>query len=230
MTILLNQWKIKKGTTRAILSVVLLSTAHTQCMGSEGIYFGIGAGASFLYGKVKDASPIEPKKLRKHGDVASVFAGYNHTIKDTPMFTGIEAGFQNHAMKKRIDGIVPGRANPYMFSVSTNNSIVGHIKLGFTVTNISFYCKGGVAQTNFKTNYLALGREKETGFKKLGASTGIGVEAKFNKNFSMGVEHIYTKYGSLRGIAHDMLTAMPDMRIRFAPEIHVTSLRLIYNF
>jgi opacity protein-like surface antigen len=228
MTTLLNPWNKRKWTARAILSSILMCAQCSKSMASDGLYVGIGIGSSFMYGKIKNSSPIESNKLRKQGHLATAFIGYNHLIKDTPMFVGIEAGFQNHAMKKKVDGTVPGRASPYMLAISTNNSIVGHLKLGFVVSNISFYCKGGVAQTNFKALYQAVGKEKEAAFKKLGASAGLGAEAKLNKNFSIGFEHNYTKYGSLNGIAQDL--GYPNARIWVTPEIHVTSLRLIYNF
>lgn len=200
----------------------------TSVAASDGLYVGVGTGASFMYGKVKNSEHVEVKKLRKHGDVVSAFVGYNHLIKDTPMFVGIEAGLQNHAMKKKIEGSVPGRAGKYDLSVSTNNSIAGHLKIGFVVSNVSFYCKAGVAQTNFKTAYQAIAKEKYTTDKKIGASTGIGVEAKINSNFSIGLEHTYVKYGSLKNISPDL--GFPNVQTKFSPELNTTSLRLIYNF
>lgn len=228
MTTLLNPWKIGRRTTRGILSAVLISAVHAQCIASEGLYAGVGIGGSFLYGKLKNVSPIESKKVRKSGNLANAFIGYNHIIADTPLFTGFEFGASNHAIKKMVTGTYPADNRPYTFSVSTNNSLHGLLKLGFTVSNVSFYCKAGITQTNFKTVFSALGKDKADSSKKYGASTGFGVEAKMNKNFSLGFEHLYTKYGSLRSVAPDV--GAQNMRMRLTPEIHLTSLRLIYNF
>jgi opacity protein-like surface antigen len=225
MSTLLNQWKIKKVGTKIVLRSILALTACGATLASEGFYFGAGVGKSFMYGEVKNSMPMEHAKLRKRGYLGSAFVGYNHLIKDTPMIIGLEVSFQNHAMKKKINGTAPYR---YTLSVSTNNSIMGHIKLGFNVNNISFYCKGGIAQTNFKSLYIAMEKEKQTKPKKIGSSVGIGVEAKLNDNFSMGIEHLYNQYSYLSGIAPDF--GIPNSKVRFKPETHTTSLRLVYNF
>lgn len=214
--------------TKAILSAILMCAGYSQGIASEGLYAGVGIGGSFLYGKLKNVSPIESKKVRKSGNLASAFIGYNHIITDTPLFTGFEFGASNHAIKKTAIGTYPADHRPYTFSVSTNNSLHGLLKLGFTVSNVSFYCKAGITQTNFKTVFSALGEDKSDNFRKYGASTGFGVEAKMNKNFSLGFEHVYTKYGSLRNVAPAV--GAQNMRMRLTPEINLTSLRLIYNF
>lgn len=227
MSILLNLWKIKKVTAKTILRAIFSLTVCSATLASEGLYVGLGVGSSFLNGEQKSISPIKSKKVRKKGELATAFIGYNHAITDTPMFVGVELGASCHPIRKTIYGTYPTYMKDYVFSLSTNNSLHGHLRLGFTASNLSFYCKAGIAQTNFKATMSAFQKDKATSFTKYGASTGIGVEAKMNKNFSLGIDYTYAKYGSLRNIEPD---PVKNLNMRYIPEIHSTSLRLIYNF
>lgn len=228
MTTLLNPWKNRRKKARAILSVVLVATISSKVIATDGLYAGVGLGNAFMYGKLKNASLLEDRKMRKNGHVANAFVGYSHTLQGTPMFVGLELAAINHAMKKRISGTYPADYRPYSFALSTNNSLHAHLRIGVTVSNLSFYAKGGVAQTNFKTSYSVSNQERSHNFIKYGASTGFGVESRINKNFSLGVEHVYTSYGSLSNVAPNL--GVQDFRHKVTEEIHLTSLRLIYNF
>lgn len=227
MITLLNPWKKKRKTARLILSAFLIGAIYKPSVASEGLYLGVAAGGSYMVGELKDLPTLKGQKVRKKGALASAFIGYNHAIKDTPMFAGVELGASNHPMKKTIDGTYTTYRQPYVLSLSTNNSLHGHLRVGFTVSNLSFYCKAGLAQTNFKTTLSAFQKDKATTFKKYGASTGFGVEAKINNNFILGIDHTYTEYGNLRNIEPD---PTHTVNMRCIPQIHSTSLRLIYLF
>ncbi len=199
----------------------------TSLAASEGLYVGLGMGRSFLHGEPKNKFSLKDRTIRKSGNLTSAYIGYNHAVKDTPLFVGIELGALTHAMKKTIQN-ASAALKLYEFTASANNSLHGHLKLGVTVNNVSFYCKGGGAQTNFKTSLSFDGQNQSRNFTKYGECVGIGAEAKMNENFSIGIEYVKASYGKLGPLQADINGKV--LRLDIKPEIHLTSLRLIYNF
>lgn len=220
-----------KTKTKLISAITVLCLA-SQCIAQDtcdnrqqgGLYAGIGLGESFHSILEKDVRTKSREKIRKNSHAVGLFIGYDHIIADTPLFVGAEAGAINHNMSKTIDASTYAPQIYYKVKATTNNSANAAIRLGVVIDSALIYGKIGVSMTNYKVSFPGpVMGEHISKYKKYGKLFGAGIECKLNKNFSLGIEHVYVKYSSLTN-------PHPKVPLKFCPSANMTSGRLIYRF
>lgn len=193
---------------------------HVNCLSLDTLRVGISLGSSAHNTCAKSLTYNEKTKFKKPSHYASVFVGYDHLIKETPIFLGVEAEVSNHKAEKSKDGYF---VTPATFKISTNNSITGSLRMGTVIKNILLYGKTGISSTNWKTTFEGNNIIQHKRYQKYGSLIGGGIECILNKNFSFSFEHTFTNYNTIEKIP-------PDTQLKLSPAIQTTSLRLIYNF
>jgi len=202
-----------------IIAALTLSNI-SSVYGSDSLRLGLSFGVSNHRISSKNSKTDEKSLFTKSVPASGVLMGYDHLIKDTPLFLGMEISGTNHNMEDTQEG---SYYLPYTMMVKTNNTISGSLRFGVMANDTLLYGKLGGASTNFQVVVNAKRDENRVSYQKMGYISGFGMENKLNANFSLGFEHEYTFHRHIQNMK-------PGLCVRLKPIVQKTSFRLIYNF
>jgi outer membrane autotransporter protein len=221
--------KMKKSKLMVVVSSLLAAVQPLHS--TDKPYIGIAVGQTssifnltrFMASERKDSSSIG-----KHGYSAGVFAGYNHLIKESPLFVGIELGARTHNMEVIKQDSILRAVISHTTKVRSKNSLSAVFKMGVVVKDLLVYGKAGLAQTNFQvsfedatTNVVPV--QTLQNFKKNGTVFGFGVDYTINPNWAIGADYAIANYQKLK-LTH------PVGKLHLCPSLQTTTFRLSYMF
>lgn len=175
--------------------------------------------------------------LRPKGVFGGVQIGYNWQRNN--LVYGIEADAQLSGMKDSFSvNPIPGFANP-----STGNSNIQWFgtlrgRLGWLVTpNTLFYGTGGLAVGSIKYNvsifsagFLPPAVSMGGSYTQLGWTAGLGLEHKFNRNWSVKAEYLYVHFMDKNFTAPVIPLNGQSFRSIATPSVHTFKVGLNYHF
>ncbi|MGY3900994.1 outer membrane protein [Aeromonas lusitana] len=171
----------------------------------EGFYIGgnLGYGA----GDIKDQSNPDAAEQSMDGMTGGIQAGHNWQFENN-IVLGVEAGLSFNDINESWHDQENNQFSPYYGKDGIKQSGSFNIKLGYAIDNFLPYVTTGITvakmehslgcdkssvptttgcNSNFNTSTSDIGA---------GANIGAGVMYKFNKNFSGGIEYLYTDLGT----------------------------------
>jgi opacity protein-like surface antigen len=220
---------MKKSKFMVAVSALLAATQPLHS--TDKPYIGISLGQTSSIFKLKRFMASERKdssNIGKHGYSAGLFAGYNHLLKESPLFVGLEIGARTHNMQVIKQDSLYRSVISHTAKVRSKNSLSGVFKLGFVVKDLLVYGKAGLAQTNFQvsfedaTNHPVPVRTLQN-FKKNGTVFGFGVDYILNPNWAIGADYAVANYQKLK-ITH------AAGKLHLSPSLQTTTFRLSYMF
>ncbi|MFM2423226.1 MAG: hypothetical protein RL291_1756 [Pseudomonadota bacterium] len=176
---------------------------------------GFYLGASLGYGRGKSElnNAFGSADLSGSGWLGSAYAGYNWRFG--PLVAGVEAdiGTGNYSGSTGLAGA------RYEMSLQSLASVRG--RLGLLATeNFMFYGTGGFAMARARLGVEGGGTANET---LKGYQIGFGGEYKFNPNWSLKLEYIYTDL-------KETTRAFGGTQTRFDPDFHTVRAGVSFKF
>lgn len=229
----MNLEKDQKGAkimTRINKVALALMVAFTPTvLASEGLYAGVGIGSAFTQVDVDRGTDHHMNYTSNAGKVGTglgAFLGYNHLIKETPLFIGLEAGFHYHNIKMSLK---QDHRILYIdkMDVSSTDSLSGVFKFGVVIKDLMVHAKAGLLKTTWRLGFE--GSHPKSAYKGLvktnsyGSVYGFGADYKLNSNWSIGLDHTINTFQSLE-------FKIAEGSVKVDPKINTTSLRLTYTF
>jgi outer membrane immunogenic protein len=158
--------------------------------GANAFSPGFCGGASF------GRTPIEGCRKDKDATEAYIRAGYD--IRNGNLVYGVvvDAGTSNAR-----DSVTAFSSTPalYIFSRELEYSIGARARVGMAADRALFYVTGGVAygkiDNNFVTSNMANSFTGNGSTNSFGYSAGLGADMKIVRNFSVGIEYLYSNFG-----------------------------------
>ncbi|MGB5076477.1 MAG: outer membrane beta-barrel protein [Sphingorhabdus sp.] len=158
----------------------------------------LGADAfspGFCGGAASGTTPIDGCRGDKDGLEYNIRAGYD--VQQGNMVYGVvlEGG-----KSKARDSVTAFSTTPasYTFTRELDYSLGARARVGYAARGALFYATGGAAygkiDNSFSTTNGANSFTDNGGTKSWGWSAGGGTEVKIAKNFSLGLEYLYTNY------------------------------------
>lgn len=172
----------------------------TNLDGSFGdtVNTSLGANAfspGFCGGAANGRTPIEGCRGDKDGLEYNIRAGYD-VQQGNIVYGFLLEGGKNEAR----DSVTAFSTTPanYVFTRELDYSLGARGRVGYAARGALFYATGGVAygkiDNSFTTTNGANSFTDNGGTKSWGYSYGGGAEVKIAKNFSIGLEYLYTNY------------------------------------
>ena len=158
----------------------------------------LGADAfspGFCGGAANGRTPIEGCRGDKDGLEYNIRAGYDTQMGNIVIGALIEGG-KNEAR----DSVTAFSTTPanYVFTRELDYQLGARARVGYAARGALFYGTGGVAygkiDNSFSTTNGANSFTTNGSTKSWGYSYGGGTEVKIAKNFSLGLEYLYTNY------------------------------------
>ena len=158
----------------------------------------LGADAfspGFCGGAATGRTPIEGCRGDKDGLEYNIRAGYDTQMGNIVIGALIEGG-KNEAR----DSVTAFSTTPanYVFTRELDYQLGARARVGYAARGALFYGTGGVAygkiDNSFSTTNGANSFTTNGSTKSWGYSYGGGTEVKIAKNFSLGLEYLYTNY------------------------------------
>ena len=158
----------------------------------------LGADAfspGFCGGAADGRTPIEGCRGDKDGLEYNIRAGYDTQMGNIVIGALIEGG-KNEAR----DSVTAFSTTPanYVFTRELDYQLGARARVGYAARGALFYGTGGVAygkiDNSFSTTNGANSFTTNGSTKSWGYSYGGGTEVKIAKNFSLGLEYLYTNY------------------------------------
>lgn len=149
----------------------------------------------FCGGAANGRTPIEGCRGDKDGLEYNVRAGYD-VQQGNIVYGFLLEGGKNEAR----DSVTAYSTTPafYTFTREIDYSLGARARVGYAARGALFYATGGVAyakiDNSFSTSNAANSFTDNGGTKSWGYSYGGGAEVKVAKNFSLGLEYLYTNY------------------------------------
>lgn len=149
----------------------------------------------FCGGAANGRTPIEGCRGDKDGLEYNVRAGYD-VQQGNIVYGFLLEGGKNKAR----DSVTAYSTTPafYTFTREIDYSLGARARVGYAARGALFYATGGVAyakiDNGFATSNAANSFTDNGGTKSWGYSYGGGAEVKVAKNFSLGLEYLYTNY------------------------------------
>ena len=149
----------------------------------------------FCGGAANGRTPIEGCRGDSDGLEYNIRAGYDQQNGNIVYGVLVEAG-KNEAR----DSVSAFSTTPafYYFTRELDYSVGARARLGYAAGGALFYGTGGVTygkiENEFETSNAANSFTNNGGTKSWGYSYGGGTEIKIAKNFSIGLEYLYTNY------------------------------------
>jgi outer membrane immunogenic protein len=158
--------------------------------GANAFSPGFCGGASF------GRTPAEGCRKDKDATEAYIRAGYD--IRNGNLVYGVvvDAGTSNAR-----DSVTAFSSTPalYIFSRELEYSIGARARVGMAADRALFYVTGGVAygkiDNNFVTSNMANSFTGNGSANSFGYSAGLGADMKIVRNFSVGIEYLYSNFG-----------------------------------
>jgi outer membrane immunogenic protein len=149
----------------------------------------------FCGGAANGRTPVEGCRGDKDGLEYNVRAGYD-VQQGNIVYGFLLEGGKNEAR----DSVTAFSTTPafYTFTREIDYSLGARARVGYAQRGALFYATGGVAyakiDNGFATSNAANSFADNGGTKSWGYSYGGGAEVKIAKNFSLGLEYLYTNY------------------------------------
>lgn len=177
----------------------------TNLDGSYGDTVRTAAGANafspgFCGGAANGRTPIEGCRGDKDGLEYNIRAGYDTQMGNIVIGALVEGG-KNEAR----DSVTAFSTTPanYVFTRELDYQLGARGRIGYAARGALFYGTGGVAygkiDNSFRTTNTANSFTNNGSTKSWGYSYGGGAEVKIAKNFSIGLEYLYTDVKADRG-------------------------------
>jgi outer membrane immunogenic protein len=172
----------------------------TNLDGTYGDTVRTSAGADafspgFCGGAANGRTPIEGCRGDKDGLEYNVRAGYDSQMGNIVVGFLLEAG--KNESRDSVTAFSTTPAN-YVFTREVDYSAQARARVGYAARGALFYATGGAAyakiDNSFTTTNGANSFTNNGGTKSWGYSYGGGAEVKIAKNFSIGLEYLYTNY------------------------------------
>lgn len=158
----------------------------------------LGANAfspGFCGGAANGTTPIQGCRGDKDGLEYNIRAGYD-VQQGNIVYGFLLEGGKNEAR----DSVTAFSTTPanYVFTRELDYSLGARGRVGYAARGALFYATGGVAygkiDNSFSTSNGTNSFSDNGGTKSWGYSYGGGAEVKIAKNFSIGLEYLYTNY------------------------------------
>ncbi len=158
----------------------------------------LGANAfspGFCGGAANGRTPIEGCRGDKDGLEYNIRAGYD-VQQGNIVYGVVFEGGKNEAR----DSVTAFSTTPanYVFTRELDYTLQARARVGYAARGALFYATGGAAyakiDNSFSTTNGANSFTNNGGTKSWGYSYGGGTEVKIAKNFSLGLEYLYTNY------------------------------------
>jgi len=210
--------------------VTLIMMGVSPILSNEGLYIGIRTGTSSGHIKIDKTERNFLKysaDTGKSGTTFGAFLGYNHILQGSPLFIGLEGGFNLTDLKMSLcqdHGILFDEK----INATTKYSMHGVIKFGVVINDLMVYAKGGFFRSQWRLSFEGRRPNAKT-FSKLiktnsyGSVYGFGADYKVNKNWGIGLDHTVNTSQTLD-------CQLPNGSATISPVINTTSLRLSYHF
>ena len=149
----------------------------------------------FCGGAANGRTPIEGCRGDKDGLEYNIRAGYD-VQQGNIVYGFVLEGGKNESR----DSVSAYSTTPafYYFTRELDYSLGARGRLGYAARGALFYATGGVAygkiENEFETSNTANSFTDNGGTKSWGYSYGGGTEVKIAKNFTIGLEYLYTNY------------------------------------
>jgi outer membrane immunogenic protein len=175
--------------------------------------FYLGAALGYGRGKTELTNPFASADLSGSGWLGSVYAGYNWRFG--PLVAGLEAdlGTGGYNSSTFVDGA------RFETSLGALASVRGRVGL-LATENFMFYGTGGFAMARARLGVEGGGSANET---LKGYQLGFGGEYKFNPNWSLKLEYIYTDL-------KETTRAFGGTQNRFDPDFHTVRAGVSFKF
>ena len=149
----------------------------------------------FCGGAANGRTPIEGCRGDKDGLEYNIRAGYDVQNGNIVYGVVLEGG-----KSKARDSVSAFSTTPafYYFTRELDYSLGARARVGYAARGALFYATGGVAygkiKNEFETSNTANSFDDNGNTNSWGYSYGGGAEVKIVKNFSLGLEYLYTNY------------------------------------
>ncbi len=149
----------------------------------------------FCGGAANGRTPIEGCRGDKDGLEYNIRAGYD-VQQGNIVYGFVLEGGKNEAR----DSVTAYSTTPafYTFTRELDYTLGARARVGYAARGALFYATGGAAyakiDNSFSTSNTANSFTNNGGTKSWGYSYGGGTEVKIAKNFSLGLEYLYTNY------------------------------------
>lgn len=240
------------------LSILLSSTillADTSATNWDGIYYGISL--NYNHGKAQNSSNISAGNYYTGNDIelisphsnnsntdnslgVSFSLGHNKQVDDLVYGVEVDLSFANYTNEYNSGNIFYDTAPTKTFNIQTKLShdwIVNlQPKIGYTYNSAMFYAVGGLSLAKFKyefdktDNAFSIDFHQESNKFKLGWNVGIGMEHKINKDWTLSLEYLYTRFDNVaeESKSFDTYTASYDNSVDY--KIDTISIGFIKKF
>lgn len=158
----------------------------------------LGANAfspGFCGGAANGRTPIEGCRGDKDGLEYNIRAGYD--IQQGNIVYGVVFEGGKNEARDSVTAFSTTPAN-YVFTRELDYTLQARARVGYAARGALFYATGGAAyakiDNSFSTTNGANSFTNNGGTKSWGYSYGGGTEVKIAKNFSLGLEYLYTNY------------------------------------
>jgi outer membrane immunogenic protein len=158
----------------------------------------LGANAfspGFCGGAATGRTPIEGCRGDKDGLEYNIRAGYD--IQQGNIVYGVVFEGGKNEARDSVTAFSTTPAN-YVFTRELDYTLQARARVGYAARGALFYATGGAAyakiDNSFSTTNGANSFSNNGGTKSWGYSYGGGTEVKIAKNFSLGLEYLYTNY------------------------------------
>ncbi|MEP7351048.1 MAG: outer membrane beta-barrel protein [Sphingorhabdus sp.] len=164
----------------------------------DTVFTTLGADAfspGFCNGAATGTTPVEGCRGDKDGLEYNIRAGYDIQQGNIVYGVVVEGG-----KSKSRDSVTAFSSTPasYTFTRELDYSLGARGRVGYAARGALFYATGGVAygkiDNSFTTSNGTNSFATNGGTKSWGYSYGGGAEVKIMKNFSLGLEYLYTNY------------------------------------
>jgi outer membrane immunogenic protein len=149
----------------------------------------------FCGGAATGRTPGEGCRGDKDGLEYNIRAGYDSQMGNIVVGFVLEAG--KNETRDSVTAFSTTPAN-YVFTRELDYTAQARARVGYAARGALFYATGGAAyakiDNSFSTSNGANSFSNNGGTKSWGYSYGGGTEVKIAKNFSLGLEYLYTNY------------------------------------
>ena len=212
------------------IALALMVACTPTVLAADGIYAGIALGNVHAQADVNRTAMNGlnySSNAGKNGEGVGAFAGFNHLVKDTPLFIGIEAGVHSNN-----SNVILSQVHGFHFeekmTAHTKYSLSGVFKLGVVINDLMIYGKAGVFKSQWRLSneghnpyeapYLDVIKTNA-----YGSVYGFGADHKLNNNWGIGIDHTVNTSQSIN-------YKFGGWSTKLDPVISTTSMRLTYVF
>lgn len=230
----MNVRKDPKGTKKMIrmnkLVLALMVACTPTALASQGLYAGISLGNVHAQANINRTAINGlnySSNSGKNSEGVGAFIGFNHPIKSTPLFIGLEANVASNESNVLLSQ-VHGLNFQEKMTAQTKYSLSGVFKLGVSINDLMLYAKAGMFKSQWRLShegynpyaaqYLSIIKTNS-----YGSVYGFGADHKLNNNWGIGIDHTVNTSKSIT-------YKVADQSAQIDPVISTTSLRLTYTF